>query len=144
MRTKLTIAVMVVVVVFYAGLIGFKGLALLGSGSTVGVLLGVGLLVLPLLGLGLVWREIEFGRRSAELAAVLDREGGLPPDDLPRRPSGRVDRVAADAQFTVMKAQTEADPDNWRGWYRLALAYDAAGDRSRARSAVRHAIALYR
>jgi Flp pilus assembly protein TadD len=42
-----------------------------------------------------------------------------------------------------MREEAEADPGNWRVWYRLALAYDAAGDRTRARSAVRHAISLY-
>lgn len=143
MRTKLTIGVLVAVLLFYAGLIGFKGLALLGSGSVVGVLLGVGLLVVPLLGLGLVWREIEFGRKAEVLAKELAAEDGLPDDELPRRPSGRVDRAAAEAVFGERRAETEADPDNWRAWYRLALAYDAAGDRSRARAAARHAIALY-
>ena len=143
MRTKLTIAVLVVVLVFYAALIGWKGVALFGSGSVAGVLLGVALVILPLVGLYLVWLEIDFGRRSARLAAVLDREGGLPVDDLPRRPSGRVDRAAAAALFERMRAEAEADPDNWRAWYRLALAYDAAGDRSRARAAVRHALTLF-
>ena len=143
MRTKVTIAVMVAVLVFYAALIGAKGVALLRSGSSVGFLLGLALLVMPLLGLVLVWREIEFGRRSAELAAVLAEEGGLPVDDLPRRPSGRVDRAAADSAFSAMRAQAEADPGNWRVWYRLGLAYDAAGDRTRARGAVRRAIGLF-
>jgi cytochrome c-type biogenesis protein CcmH/NrfG len=142
-RTKTTIAVLVLVLVFYAGLIGFKGVALLASGSLVGQVLGLALLVLPLLGLALVWREIEFGRRTAELARVLDDEGGLPVDDLPRRPSGRVDRAAADAQFAQMRASTEASPEDWRTWFRLALAYDAAGDRTRARQAARHAIDLH-
>jgi YD repeat-containing protein len=143
MRTKLSIAVMVLVLVFYAALIGVKGLALLGSGSVVGVLLGLALLVVPLLGLLLVWREIEFGRRTARLAADLEAEGGLPVDDLPRRPSGRVDRAAADRLFATMKEQAEAAPDDWRSWFRLALAYDAAGDRTRARAAARHAVALH-
>ena len=143
MRTKVTIAVMVAVLVFYAALIGAKGVALLRSGSSVGFLLGLALLVMPLLGLVLVWREIEFGRRSAELAAVLAEEGGLPVDDLPRRPSGRVDRAAADSAFSAMRAEAEADPGNWRVWYRLGLAYDAAGDRTRARGAVRRAIELF-
>ena len=91
------------------------------------MLLGVALLILPVLGLYLVWREIDFGRRSARLAAVLGEEGGLPVDDLPRRPSGRVDRGAAERMFEQMRVEAEADPDDWRVWYRLALAYDAAG-----------------
>ena len=142
MRTKTTIGVLVLVVAFYAVLIGVKGVGLLASGSLVGQALGVALLVLPLLGLLLVWREIEFGRRTAELARELDAEGGLPVDDLPRRPSGRVDRGAADAQFQAMRSEAEADPDDWRVWFRLALAYDTAGDRTRARAAARHALAL--
>ena len=68
--------------------------------------------------------------------------GGLPVDDLPRRPSGRVDRSAAEEWFDRAREETEASPDSWRAWFRLALAYDAAGDRTRARAAARHAIEL--
>ncbi len=143
MRTKLTVAAVVLVVVFYAVVIGAKGVGLLASGSLVGVGLGAALLVLPVLGLLLVWREVEFGRRTGVLARTLEHEGGLPVDDLPRRPSGRVDRDAADAAFARMREQVEADPDEWRGWFRLALAYDAAGDRTRARAAARHALTLH-
>lgn len=143
MRTKLLVAAATLVVAFYAVLIGVKGVALLSSGSVVGVLLGVALLVLPLLGIYVIWREVDFGRRTARLAADLEREGGLPLDDLPRRPSGRVDRAAARAEFERMRAQAEAAPEDWRSWYRLALAYDAAGDRTRARAAARHALALH-
>ena len=143
MRTKATVAVLVVVLAFYAVLIGAKGVALLASGSWVGVLLGIAILLVPLIGGWLVWRELQFGRRSAELAGVLHAEGGLPVDDLPRRPSGRVDRTAADALFEARRAEAEADPDDWRTWYRLGVAYDDAGDRSRARAAVRRAIALF-
>ena len=143
MRTRLTIGVVVLVVVFYAGTIGFRGVLLLGSGSAVGVLLGVALLVVPVLGVGLVLREVQFGRETARLARDLEADGGPPPDDLPRRPSGRVDRAAADAVFEERRRETEQHPDDWRTWFRLALAYDAAGDRTRARAAVRHAIALH-
>ncbi|MDX6299340.1 MAG: hypothetical protein QOF53_554 [Nocardioidaceae bacterium] len=143
MRTKATIAVLVVVLAFYAALIGFKGVALLASGVLVGQLLGLALLVMPVLGLFVVWREIEFGRRTAALARTLDAEGGLPVDDLPRRPSGRPDRRAAQDLFERMREQAEASPEDWRSWFRLSLAYDAAGDRTRARAAARHAIALH-
>lgn len=142
-RTRVTIAVLVLVLVFYAVLLGYKGLALLGSGVLEGQLLGLAVLVVPLLGLYLVWREIDFGRRTAVLARTLDAEGGLPVDDLPRRPSGRLDRAAADGLFAQMRQETEASPGDWRSWFRLALAYDAAGDRSRARAAARHAIELH-
>jgi tetratricopeptide (TPR) repeat protein len=143
MRTKAVVAVLVVVLVFYAVLIGGKGVAFIASGEPAPMVLGVGVLLIPVLGLGLVWREIVFGRRSAELAAALEVEGGLPVDDLPRRPSGRIERAAADEAFGVRQAEVEAAPDSWQAWYRLALAYDDAGDRSRARSAVRRAIELY-
>lgn len=143
MRTKAVVALMVVILVFYAVLLGAKGVAFIASGEPTAVLLGIGVLVLPLLGLGLVWREILFGRRSGELAAALEAEGGLPVDDLPRRPSGRVDRAAADEAFGARQAQVEASPESWQAWYRLALAYDDAGDRTRARAAVRRAIELY-
>lgn len=132
-RTRATIAVTVAVLAFYAALIGYKGVALLASGALVG----------QLLGLLLVWREIDFGRRTAVLARTLDAEGGLPVDDLPRRPSGRVDRAAADGLFARMRDETVTSPEDWRRWFRLALAYDAAGDRTRARAAARHAISLH-
>ena len=143
MRTKLTVALMVLLVVFYAAVIGAKGVALLREGGVVPVLLGSALLALPVLGLLLVWREVRFGQASARLGAELDAEGGLLVDDLPRRPSGRVERSAADDLFDRVRAEVEAAPEDWRGWYRLALAYDAAGDRTRARAAVRDAITLH-
>ncbi len=142
-RTRTTLGVLVAVIVFYAAMLGLKGVGLLTSGSRVGQLLGLALLVLPLIGLVLVGREIEFGRRTARLARTLASEGGLPVDDLPRRPSGRLDRRAADERFAVMQEQTEARPDDWRSWFRLALAYDAAGDRTRARAAARRALDLH-
>ena len=41
-----------------------------------------------------------------------------------------------------IRAEVEAAPEDWRGWYRLAHAYDLSGDRKRARSSMRHAIEL--
>jgi len=142
-RTRLSIGVLLLVVVFYAATIGLRGVLLLGSGSTVGVLLGIALLVVPVLGVALVLREVQFGRETARLARALEAEWATVADELPRRPSGRVDRSAADAVFEQRRRETEQSPEDWRTWFRLALAYDAAGDRSRARAAARHAIALH-
>ncbi len=143
MRTRLTVAVLVAVLAFYCGLVAWKGVGLISQGGVVRVLLGLALVTSAALAVGLAWREVDFGRRTAVLGETLAAEGGLPVDDLPRRPSGRVDRAAADAVFDVRRAEAEAAPDDWRSWYRLALAYDAAGDRTRARRAARHALALY-
>lgn len=142
-RTAAVIAFMLVALAFYAVLLGLNGLTLIRDGGAVGVLFGVAVLVVPVLGVLLVVRELQFGRRCGRLAAELEAEGGLGIEDLPRRPSGRVERSAADAHFSRMRAATEASPEDWRAWFRLALAYDAAGDRTRGRSAARHALELY-
>jgi hypothetical protein len=142
MRTRATLGLVAAVVAAYAVILGVKAVALLRDGTPLAVLLGLAILVVPVVGVLLVVREIQFGRRCARLAAVLEDEGGLPVDDLPRRPSGRVDRTAAEQWFDRARAEAEAEPDSWRAWFRLALAYDAAGDRTRARAAARHAIEL--
>ena len=94
-------------------------------------------------GVVLLFWELRFGWQTQRLARQLADQDLLPDDsDLPKRASGRVERDAADAHFETVKARVESAPDDWRGWYALAHAYDLAGDRKRARSAMRHAIAL--
>jgi Flp pilus assembly protein TadD len=58
-------------------------------------------------------------------------------------PSGRPERAAADALFETRREEVEAAPEDWQAWFRLALAYDDARDRRRARAAMRRAIALH-
>ena len=140
MKAKQTAFVLAVVFVAYAVLIGYRGVLLIKVGTPVSVVLGLAVLVIPIVGAYLVWRELQFGRRTEVLAKELDAAGGLPVDDLPRRPSGRIDRAAADEAFGRYRAEAEAAPDDWRVWFRLSTAYDAAGDRKRARAAMREAI----
>jgi Flp pilus assembly protein TadD len=54
-----------------------------------------------------------------------------------------VEPEAADVRFAERQREVEADPDDWAAWFRLAVAYDDAGDRRRARSAMRSAIERY-
>jgi cytochrome c-type biogenesis protein CcmH/NrfG len=140
MSAKRVVVVIAVVFAAYAVLLGWRGVLLIGTGDPIAVGLGIAVLVIPLVGLYLVWRELQFGRRTEALAQELDLEGGLPVDDLPRRPSGRIDRTAADAAFTQYQSEVEAAPNDWRTWFRLSTAYDAAGDRRRARASMRTAI----
>jgi len=103
-------------------------------------IIGWTLLFLPLLAIWWLVSEFIFMARGQRLIRRLAEEGGLPVDDLPRLPSGRVDREAAKADFDRFRVEVEADDASWRAWVRLALAYDVAGDRSRARWAMRTAI----
>jgi hypothetical protein len=104
--------------------------------------MGFALIVMPIIGLWWVALELRFVIRGEGLLRTLAAEGALPVDDLPRLASGRIDPEAGRAQFPAYQAEAEADPDSWRAWARLSLAYDAAGDRGRARWAMRRAIKL--
>ncbi len=123
--------------------VGQRGLVLILDGRPAFVLLGVGVLTLPLIGVWVVVKELSFGRATERLGTELAAAGALPVDNLPRRPSGRVNRAAADAAFASYQREVEAAPGSWVAWFRLGLAYDAAGDRTRARRAMRRAIALH-
>ncbi len=142
MRVRLAVALMTVLLLLYVFLAGQRATVLLGSGETVGVVMGIALIVLPLLALWAIGRELWFGVRAQRIGERLDAEGGLPDEDLPVRPSGRIEREDGDALFPRYRADVEAHPDDWRARYRLGLAYDAAGDRRRAREAIRTAIRL--
>lgn len=142
MRVRVAVALMTVLLLLYIVLAGQRALVLLTSAEPVAIAMGVALLVLPLLALWAIGRELWFGVRAQQLGERLDAEGGLPDEDLPVRPSGRIEREDGDALFPRYRADVEAHPEDWRARYRLALAYDASGDRRRARSAVREAIRL--
>lgn len=142
MSTRLGVAGMAALLGLYLVLVGQRALLFIGTGQPVAVAIGAALLLLPGVGVWALTRELRFGLRSQRLASLLAAEGGLPIDTLPRRASGRVVRAAADAEFEGFRAAVAAQPESWRDWFRLGLAYDASGDRRRARSAIRRAITL--
>jgi hypothetical protein len=139
------IGVLVLVLGFYFVLLGSRAVDLLTSGDPVGIGLGIGVLILPLLGVWMVVATLRAGLAHQRLARRMDEEGQeLDVSELPRRPSGRIERDAADELFATVKAEWEADPGNWRATYRIARAYDYAGDRSRAREMMKRAVAQER
>lgn len=142
MSARIGVAVMTVGLAVYIVLVAQRGWALVTSGDPVGVAMGAALFVFPVLAVWALWRELSFGRRAAALGRRLEAEGALPAEEVDVSPSGRPDRAQADALFPAYRADVEQHPDDWRAWYRLGLAYDGAGDRRRARAAVRKAIAL--
>lgn len=142
MTARIGVAVMAVLLTLYIVLVAQRAWLLLVSGEPVAIAMGVGLVILPVLAVWALGRELWFGVGAQRLGRRLESEGGLPEEAVGVRPSGRVVREDGDALFPVYRADVEAHPDDWRAWYRLGLAYDAAGDRRRARAAVRKAIEL--
>ncbi|GAA2001323.1 hypothetical protein JL107_01185 [Nakamurella flavida] len=143
MRARWVVAVLVAVLAVYFYLISRTSLDMIGSGRPVAVGLGIGILLLPIIGAVLVVFELRFGFRTQHLARRLLAEDAMPEEpQLPVRPSGRVEREAADAYFESVRTEVEATPEDWRGWYKLSVAYNLSGDRKRAREAMRRSIAL--
>lgn len=144
MKGRVAVLLMAALLLFYLALVGWRAVLFISSGDPVGIVIGLALLLLPVVGIWALVRELQFGRNSERLVRLLDEEDALPVEELPIRASGRPVRADADRDFPRYRAEVDAAPDDWRAWFRLGLAYDAAGDRRRARGAIRTAIALER
>ncbi len=142
MRTKIAVGLTAALLVIYLVFAIRYGLLLISIGQPVATGMGIALFVLPLIAIWALVVELRFAIRAERLGVRLEAEGGLPAEELPLRPSGRIDPAAAAELFPVYQAAAEAAPEDWRTWFRLGLAYDAAGDRRRARWATRQAIKL--
>jgi cytochrome c-type biogenesis protein CcmH/NrfG len=144
LRIQLLIAFMCVAMLAYVVLLGRLAVAMVGSGRPAAVGLGLALLTLPVIGLWAMIATLRAGFAHQKLARLIAEDGmELDASALPRRPSGRVQRDAADALFATVRTEVEGHPDDWRRWYRLARAYDYAGDRRRAREAMKTALELH-
>ena len=116
-----------------------RGLVLLQDPNVSVKLMGIAILILPVFAVWSIFVEVRFGINSQRLAKRLQAEG-RPSLDLEFRPSGKATKESADREFERVKA--ELSEDSWQDWFVLGEAYDAAGDRRRARAAIRKAIAL--
>ena len=143
LRIQLLIGFMCVALVVYFVLLGRAALILVTSGKAAAIGLGVAVFLLPIVGLWAMIATLRAGFAHQRLARLARAQGmELDVSELPRRPSGRIERAAADALFHTVKAELDADPDDWRRWYRLARAYDYAGDRARARETMNKAVQM--
>lgn len=142
MNARIGVAIMAAVLLLYVLVVSQRAILLLTTGDPVGITMGLALFILPAIAAWAIGRELWFGIRAENVGRRLESEGALPEEQLSVRPSGRVDRDEAEALFPRYREAVESAPDDWRAWYRLGLAYDGAGDRRRARSAVRQAIKL--
>ncbi|OBJ11993.1 hypothetical protein A5659_21460 [Mycobacterium sp. 1165196.3] len=143
LRTQLLVAFMCVALLVYFVLLGRVAFAMIGSGRAAAVGLGLAVLILPVIGLWAMIATLRAGFAHQKLARLIAADGmELDTSALPRRPSGRIQRDAADELFAAVRTEVQDHPEDWRRWYRLARAYDYAGDRRRAREAMRTAVEL--
>src|ERR1700737_873042 len=134
LRIQLVIGFMCVALVVYFVMLGRIAMAFISSGRPAAIGLGLALMILPLIGIWVMVSTLRAGLAHQRLARIAREEGmELDVGLLPRMPSGQIRREAADALFQSVREEVEREPDNWRHWYRLARAYDYAGDRARAR-----------
>jgi cytochrome c-type biogenesis protein CcmH/NrfG len=143
LRIQLLIGFMCLALVVYFVLLGHTAIVLIGSGRPAAIGLGVAVLLLPIVGVWAMIATLRAGFAHQRLARIA-REDGMELDisSLPRMPSGRIQRDAADALFERVRDELEAEPEDWRRWYRLARAYDYAGDRGRARETMKKAVQM--
>lgn len=144
MKDKIWTWVMIVLVAIIMGGAVTSAVRFLMVDDAVARALGFGTLVLVGVGVWFLWKAISFGMSTERLGKILAEEDALPEDTVERSPAGRPNREQADEQFARFQAEAEADPEDWRVWYRLAYAYDVAGDRPRARRTMKQAIDMQR
>ena len=144
LRIQLLIGFMCVALVVYFVMLGRIAMAFITSGGPPAIGLGLALMILPLIG---IWAMVEHAAGRSHPSAAgphHPRRGhgarrqracrGCRPAGSSATPPTRCSRRCA--------ANSTDDPDNWRRWYRLARAYDYAGDRSRAREAMKKAVQM--
>jgi len=134
--------VMSALVLMYLVLVADRSFALVSSGDPVGIAIGSLMLFLPAVAFWGISMELRFGLRIERLGEELKKQNAWPQFPFELRPSGRPTKESAQKVFEQFRQDVEADQTNWKAWFALGLAYDAAGDRARARRAMRQAISL--
>jgi hypothetical protein len=141
-RTKLGALVMTALLLVYVALLANTGFSLLSTNIVIAQVMGVLILAFPLIGVWAIIVELRFGLAAEKLVARVEAEGKWPDLQIETRPSGRAVRASADAAFAKWRAAAEQNQTDFHAWFNLSLAYDACGDRRRARAAMRRAIEL--
>jgi hypothetical protein len=141
---KLGAAISISLLAVYLLVLSKWAFGMMAIGSWLGVVLGGLVFAFPLLGAYAIYRELRFGLKVEAMGRELDSANEWPMFQLELRPSGRPTRESADENFKIVAKHAEANPDDWKSAFALSLAYDACGDRPRARKAMAEAMALHK
>ena len=141
-RAKIGALVMSALLLVYVILLANTAITLLATGVFVAQIMGLLIITFPLIGVWAIVVELRFGIATEKLVARVESSGTWPDLGIETRPSGRAVRSSADSAFAKWSAAAAENDTDFQAWFNLSLAYDACGDRRRARAAMRKAIAL--
>jgi hypothetical protein len=122
------------VLAVYVGFAASRGVVLIQNGTTPVQILGFAILAITLLGAYLVYRELRFGFKTAQLGRVINEV------ELPTK---SMDSDALDSYLLQAIDKARDEPENWTAWYCVALGYHLHSDRKLARESMSYAVALY-
>ncbi len=140
MGIKIWVGVMSALTLLWVFSLAGRGLILLQEANLFAQFMGLAIMVLPVIAIWSIFSELRFGFRAQKLGQRLDAEG-VADLALEFRASGKATKESAQREFERVSAAL-GENESWQLWYQLGQAYDANGDRKRARSAIRKAIAL--
>lgn len=140
MGIKIWVGVMSALTLLWVFSLAGRGLILLQEPNLFAQFMGLAIMVLPVIAIWSIFSELRFGFRAQKLGKRLDAEG-VADLALEFRASGKATKESAQREFERVSAAL-SENESWQLWYQLGQAYDANGDRKRARSAIRKAIAL--
>src|SRR5699024_5869367 len=109
MKNKIAVGLLTALTLLFAFLALWSALAFILADHWIAQVLGVCVVAIVICGVWALVRELRFGTNTEKLAKILETEGLLPEDNLPRI-RGRIDRDAADQEFEIYRAEAEADP----------------------------------
>ena len=141
---KLGAAVSLTLLSIYLVVLSKWAFDMIAVGSLIGIVFGLLVFTFPALGAYAIYREIRFGLKAEAMGKELEANNEWPVFQLELRPSGRPTRESADENFKVFAKLATQNPDDWKSVFALSLAYDACGDRPRARKAMAEAMALHK
>ncbi len=141
-RAKIGALVMSALLLVYVVLLANTAITLFATGVFVAQIMGLLIITFPLIGVWAIVVELRFGIATEKLVARVESSGTWPDLGIETRPSGRAVRSSADAAFAKWSAAAAENDTDFQAWFNLSLAYDACGDRRRARAAMRKAIAF--
>jgi len=140
MATKIWVGVMSALTILWVFLLAGRGLILLQEPDPIAQIMGLAILVLPAFALWSIFSELRFGIRAQKLGERLEA-AGVPDLALEFRASGKATKESAQLEFERISAALKQG-ESWQLWFQLGQAYEANGDRKRARFAIRKAISL--